>query len=187
MRSPEQVARLLMQGLLEVASWPEFEDETFTEDVVRRLAGVGYELALADGYWLARTRETELVEGVKQLFHLNEAEYAVLAALYLHLRFLPRQSELSLGTDEQPSVALEDIERGFRFYTVETTRRILGRLRNLNFVRQQGERLYPGPYLATLDELSADARAKEALRDFKLRSHLSRRLAALQEEFDASD
>jgi hypothetical protein len=187
MRSSEQAARLLMQGLLEVASWPEFEDEAFFEDVRHRLGGVGYELGSVGGYWLARTREPEAVDGFRQLFPLNEAEYAVLAALYLYLRFLPRQSEYITGADKQASVALEDIERGFPAYTVETTRRILGRLRNLLFVRQYGERLYPGPYLAAIDELVADERAKEALRDFKLRSHLRTRLAALQEEFNAAD
>lgn len=176
-----------MQGLLEVASWPEFEDETFLGDVRRRLAGVGYQLCSAGGYWLARTREAEAVDGFKQLLQLNEAEYAILAALYLHLRFLPRQGEHVTEANGQPSVALEDIERGFPAYTVETTRRILGRLRNLHFVRQHHERLYPGPYLAAIDELVADERAKETLNSFKLRSHLRVRLAAIHKELDAAD
>jgi hypothetical protein len=103
-----------------------------------RLAAVSHELSSADGYWLARSRDTDTVEGVKNLFPLNEAEYAVLAALYLYLRFLPRQSTQPSRGDGQPSAELEDIERAFPAYTVDTTRRILGRLRNLHFIRQHG-------------------------------------------------
>lgn len=187
MRSAEQTARLLMQGLLEATAWPEFEDESFAGEVRRRLAGVGYELGSANGYWLARAREADAVDGFKQHFRLNEAEYAVIAALYLHLRFLPRQAEQLGSPDDDPSVAVEEIERGFPCYTVETVRRILGRLRNLQFIRIYGERIFAGPYLAVIDELAADERAMQALRDFKLRSHLSRRLAAVEEGLDAAD
>ena len=113
--------------------------------------------------------------------------FAVLAALYLHLRFLPRQVDQPVAVDTEASVAVDDIERGFPSYNLDTTRRILSRLRNLEFIRQYGERLYPGPYLAAIDELVADERARQALHDFKLRSHLSRRLAAIQEQLDAPD
>src|SRR5690606_5143509 len=99
----------------------------------------------------------------------NEAEYAVLAALYLYLRFLPRQDDQVSPRERQPSVALEDIERAFPAYGVVFTRSVIGRLRNLHFVRQHDERLYPGPYLAALDGLVVDERDSEALREFKLR------------------
>jgi hypothetical protein len=176
-----------MQGLLEEENWPEFDDETFLEDVRMRLEAVGHELSLADGYWLARSRDTDNVDGVKSLFPLNEAEHAVLAALYLYLRFLPRQSPRPSHGDRQPSVELEDIERAFPAYAVGTTRQILGRLRNLHFVRQHAGRLYPGPYLTLIDEVVADARAQQALRDFKLRSYLREQLTALQDDLDASN
>ena len=168
MRTAEHAARRLTQGLLEASAWPEFEDEDFLADVRKRLEGVGLELASADGYWLARSRETERDDGFKPMFQLNQAELAVLAALYLHLRYLPRQGEQLTRTRDHPSVLLEDIERGFPAYGVETIRRVLGRLRNLHFVRQYDGRLYSGPYLIALDELVADERAREALRDFKI-------------------
>jgi hypothetical protein len=82
---------------------------------------------------------------------------------------------------------VEDIERAFPAYGVTFTRSVIGRLRNLQFVRQHDERLYPGPYLTAIDGLVADERAREALRDFKLRSYLSRRLAALQESTGVTD
>jgi len=186
MRSSEQAARLLMQGLLEVAAWPEFGDETFLHDVRQRLACVGFELCSSGGYWLARGREVEPAEGFRQLFPSNEAEYAVLAALYLHLRFLPRQVDHGMTID-QPSVAYEDIERGFPAYGVETTRRVLGRLRNLQFVSPHGDRLYAGPYLAAIDEIVADERAVRALRDFKLRNYVRSQFVALEEELGAPD
>jgi hypothetical protein len=187
MRSAAEAAHLLLQGLLEIAAWPEFEDEAFIAEVKQRLDAVGYELGSADGYWLAYSRERDDTDGFRQVFQLNQAEYAVLAALYLHLRFLPRQVNESKNGASNPSVAVEDIERGFPGYTVETVRRILGRLRNLLFIKQLDERLYAGPYLSLIDAIVADERAAEAVRDFKLRSYLSRRLAALGERIDAAD
>jgi hypothetical protein len=187
LRTAEHAALRLTQGLLEASAWPEFEDEDFLAEVRKRLEGVGLELASADGYWLARSRDTGPDEGFKPLFRLDQAELAVLAALYLHIRFLPRQGEQLARRKDHASVLLEDIERGFPAYTVDTIRRVLGRLRNLHFVRQYQGRLYAGPYLTALDELVADERAREALRDFKLRSQLSRKLAELQERIGAAD
>ena len=175
-----------MQGLLEGENWPEFNDEEFVEEVRGRLAGVGYELCAADGYWLARCHDEEAIEGVKALFPLDEAEHAILAALYLYLRFLPRQSHPNRN-GERPSVTPEEIDRAFPAYKPQAIRRILGRLRNLHFVRQYANRIYPGPYLMLLDETVADERARQALRDFKLRTDLRERLVALKEEFDASN
>jgi hypothetical protein len=180
MRSAEEAAHLLLQGLLDVSVWPEFEDQTFNQEVRQRLHDVGYELGSAAGFWLAHSREREDADGFKPVFQLNQAEYAVLAALYLHLRFLPQQNSDSHLNADNPSVAIEDIERGFPGYTVETVRRILGRLRNLLFVRQHDDRLYAGPYLFLIDGVVADERAKEAVRDFKLRNYLSRRLASVE-------
>ena len=185
MRSAEKAARLLAQGLLQRAAWPEFDDDEFVAEVRERLGAVGLDLAAGDGYWVARGRDGTLEEGFEPIFDLNEAELAVLAALYLHLRYLPRHGG-GVARTETPSVAVEDIERGFP-YDVTYVRSIVGRLRNMHFVRQHDKRLYPGPYLAALDEIVADERAKEALRDFKLRRFLQRRVAEAKERVDAAD
>lgn len=186
MKTPEQAARLLTQGILERKVWPELADEEFANEVERRLTAVGLELASGDGYWVARSHDGQAPEGFEPLLALDESELAVLAALYLHLRYLPRQS----GDDDgvEPSVGVDDIERGFPGYKVGYVRIVLGRLVNARFVQRRDHRLYAGPYLAALDEVTADERASELLRDFRLRRYLRRYLDGDEElESDAAD
>jgi hypothetical protein len=147
--------------------------------VSERLAAVGLELASGDGHWVARAHDGELRDGFEPIFALDQLELAVLAALYLHLRYLPRQGangdqDAEDEKKEQPSVAVEDIERGLPGYKVSKVQMVLGRLKNAHFVRQQNGRLYAGPYLAALDEVAADERATELLRDFRLHRYLQR-------------
>jgi hypothetical protein len=178
-RTPKEAARLLTQGILQRSAWPELALEDFAADVSERLGAVGLELASGDGHWVARARDGELRDGFEPIFALDQLELAVLAALYLHLRYLPRQgagggAETSDEEREEPSVALEDIERGFPGYKVSKVQMVLGRLKNAHFVRQQNGRLFAGPYLAALDEVVADERATEMLRDFRLHRYLQR-------------
>jgi hypothetical protein len=179
-RTPEEAARLLTQGILQRSAWPELAIEEFAAEVEGRLGGVGLQLASGDGYWVARSSDRELPEGFEPIFSLDQLELAVLAALYLHLRYLPRQGAGATGENggdegkEPPSVAVEDIERGLPGYKVSKVQMVLGRLKNAQFVRQQKGRLYAGPYLAALDEIAADERATALLRDFRLRRYLQR-------------
>lgn len=176
-RTPEEAAHLLTQGILVRSAWPELALEEFASEVSERLAAVGLELASGDGHWVARSRDGQAHDGFEPIFALDQLELAVLAALYLHLRYLPRQSSNGDGEVDQPkepSVALEDIERGLPGYKVSKVQMVLGRLKNAQFVRQQNGRLYAGPYLAALDEVVADERATELLRDFRLHRFLQR-------------
>lgn len=176
-RTPEEAAHLLTQGTLRRSAWPELAVEEFASEVSERLAAVGLELASGDGHWVARARDGELRDGFEPIFALDQLELAVLAALYLHLRFLPRQSANGGDADaehEEPSVVVEDIERGLPGYKVSKIQMVLGRLKNAQFVRQQNGRLYAGPYLAALDEVAADERATELLRDYRLHRFLQR-------------
>lgn len=183
-RSPEEAARLLTQGVLSRTAWPELALEDFADDVSRRLGEVGLQLASGNGYWVARAPDGARPDGFEPVFSLDQLELAVLAALYLHLRYLPRQGGES-EEGEKPSVAVEDIERGLP-YKVGKVRMVLGRLRNARFVYQQDGRLYAGPYLAALDEVVADERAGELMRDFRLRRFLQRYLAG-EEELGQTD
>jgi hypothetical protein len=178
-RTPEDAARLLTQGMLDRTLWPELALEDFAADVSERLAAVGLELASGDGQWVARTSDRDLPEGFEPIFALDQLELAILAALYLHLRFLPRQGSRNSGAPEiqrgeEPSVAVEDIERGLPGYKVSKVQMVLGRLKNAHFVHQHNGRLFVGPYLAALDEVVADERATELLRDFRLHRFLQR-------------
>jgi hypothetical protein len=189
-RTPEEAAHLLTQGVLQRSAWPELALEEFQTEVSERLAAVGLELASGDGRWVARARDGELRDGFEPIFALDQLELAVLAALYLHLRYLPRQSgetEAETPDNEQPSVAVEDIERGLPGYKVSKVQMVLGRLKNAHFVRQHNGRLFAGPYLAALDEVVADERATQLLRDFRLHRYLQRVVRGEVESVIAED
>jgi hypothetical protein len=166
--------------MLDRQLWPELALEDFAAEVSERLAAVGLELASGDGHWVARSQDRERPEGFEPIFSLDHLELAVLAALYLHLRYLPRQTSPdgsgpgAPGRSDEPSVGVEDIERGLPGYKVSKVQMVLGRLKNTHFVRQHNGRLYAGPYLAALDEVAADERATELLRDFRLHRFLQR-------------
>jgi hypothetical protein len=178
-RRPELAASLLTQGTLVEGSWPELGEEAFAEDVRRRLAEVGLTLVKANGHWLARAADRGEHEGFEPMFEPNDGHMAVLACLWLHLRYLPRlRGELDDKHDE-PSISVEEIEHAFSGYPPRYVGIVLGYLKNTRFIRQWNERIFAGPYLAAIDEEAADVLAREALRDFKLRRYLRRRAEEL--------
>lgn len=182
MRTPRETAALLVAGTLDRPLWPELDDEDFAREVRERLAAVELELIGAGGKWLARARHapSEDTDGFDPIFALNSIELAVVAALYLHLRYLPRQPGGS-GTEEAPSVAVEEVLRAFPSYSGRYISQIvLGHLRNAGFVRRENDRLFAGPYLAALNEIEADERAQTALGSFQLRRYLRRRAEELE-------
>lgn len=170
MRSPEELARLLPQGLLRVDHFPELADEATAAEVRDRLAQVGLELVRTDEHWLARALPNQGPDGFEPVFEFDEAELAVAAALYLHLRYLPRHGRVEQNGG-RAAVAVDDIERVFPGYTQQKIRMLLGRLRNAHFVSRADERFHAGPYLHAFDEIAADERAHEALRNFRLRRY----------------
>lgn len=179
MRSAELAASLLTQGTLVERAWPEFGEDGFAEDVRRRLAEVGLTLVNAGGHWLARAADRGEQEGFEAMFEPNDSHMAVLACLWLHLRYLPRlRGELD-GEHEEPSISVEEIEHAFSGYQPNYVGIVLGYLKNMRFIRQWDERIFAGPYLAAIDEEAADTLAREALRDFKLRRYLRRRAEQL--------
>lgn len=175
MRSPELAASLLTQGTLVDRAWPELGEEAFAEDVRKRLGEVGLTLINAGGHWLARAADRGEQEGFEPMFEPNDGHMAVLACLWLHLRYLPRlRGELD-GDHDEPSIGVEEIEHAFPAYPPRYVAIVLGYLKNMRFIRQWDERIFAGPYLAAIDEEATDGLAREALRDFKLRRYLRRR------------
>jgi hypothetical protein len=174
-RSAEVAASLLTQGTLVERAWPELREEAFAEDVRRRLSEVGLTLVNAGGYWLARAADRGEQEGFEPMFAPNDGHMAVLACLWLHLRYLPRLRGGLDGDHDEPSISVEEIEHAFPAYPPRYVAIVLGYLKNMRFVHQWNERILAGPYLAAIDEEAADGLAREALRDFKLRRYLRRR------------
>jgi len=173
-RTPERAAALLVAGTLDRAVWPELDDEEFASDVRRRLGAVGLELVAAAGRWVARSAAEE-ESGFHPAFRLHSVEMAMVAALYLHLRYLPNQP----GADPvpgEPSVGVEDLVTSFPGYNrAYLENQVLGHLRNAGFVRREEGRLYAGPYLAAVDGVEAEERARTVLRRFVLERYLRRR------------
>ena len=179
---------MLVAGTLDRGQWPELDDEDFAGEVRDRLAAVGLELVGAGGRWLARPQHapTDDADGFEPAFALNTVELAVVAALYLHLRYLPRNAD-GAEDGEEASVAVEELLRAFPGYPATFISQIVvGRLRNAGFVRRESGRLYAGPYLAALNEIEADERSQVALGNFQLRRYLKKRAAELEDDH-ASD
>lgn len=174
---------MLVAGTLDRAQWPELDEEDFADEVRGRLSAVGLDLVGAAGQWLARPQHApaEDVEGFEPTFALNTVELAVVAALYLHLRFLPRHA-MGTGIEAKPaSVSVEELVLAFPGYSAHyISNVVLGRLRKAGFVRRENDRLLAGPYLAALNEVQADERAQEVLGRFQLRRHLKRRAEELE-------
>ena len=183
MRTAEKTAAMLVSGKLVRADWPELDDEDFAAQVGSRLAAVGLELVGAGGRWLARpVASLEADDGYEPTFALNTVELAMVAALYLHLRYLPRQAGAADNGDE-PSVDVDELLRSFSGHQRRFLEKIvLGHLRNAGFVERRGGRLYAGPYLAAINELEADERAQAAVGQFVLRRFLRRRADELEGE-----
>ena len=172
MRDSLTLSNLLMAGTLRADSFPELFDEDILDDVSKRLAQSGFELVRAGDTYIARnTLNPESPDGFEPIFELNEAELAVAAALYLHLRYLPRPGRVEGAGRRGDSVSAEEIEHAFPGYTQKWIGIVLGRLKNAGFVRRIDERYYAGPYLYAFDEIEADERATAALRDFRLRRY----------------
>jgi hypothetical protein len=155
------------------------------------LAAVDLDLAAAGGRWVARPRSTGDEDGFEPTFHLHSVEMAMVAALYLHLRYLPYQAADAEITEE-PSVELDDLIRPFAqpvgSYTKHYLEQIvLGHLKKAGFCEQRDGKYYAGPYLAAVDPVAANERAKAALDAFLLKRFLRDRARELTEATDAAD
>jgi hypothetical protein len=185
-RPAQKAAALLIRGPLDRDAWPEFADEAFVAEVQRRLDEVGAELASAGGCFVARARELPDEAGFDPIFRLNSVEHAMIAALYLYLRYEPQQRARSdIEVDADPSVDVEDIVRAFPSRSRDYLQKVLTRLKRMGFVRRDTDRLFAGPYLTALDDIAADARADQLLERFLRRRYL-RRLEAEEPGDDAT-
>lgn len=188
MKTPERASALLVCGTIDRRAWRELEQEEFAAKVRALLSIVDLELVGAGGKWLARPRNSGEEDGFEPNFHLHTVEMAMVAALYLHLRYLPYQSGQP-KSGEEPSVELDDLIRPFvGSYTKHYLEQIvLGHLKKAGFCEQRDGRYFAGPYLAALDPVAANERAKAALDTFLLRRFLREHAAELEKESDSAD
>jgi hypothetical protein len=189
MREPAQVAALLAAGTLERDAWPELEDEQFAAEVRSRLAGVGMTLVATPDSFLARLAEPNGATGFTPHARLHSVHKAMIAVLYLYLRYLSAQAgdgEVPVNGDA-PSASPDDVFAAFDYKRHYLEKVVLGELKKQNFVRQIGGRLYAGDNLMAIHPVQMDLRAEEMLRRFLLKRFIERRDAAEQEATDAAD
>lgn len=179
MRTPEAVAAMLVAGTLDRRLWPELDQEEFVAEVRRRLGQVSLDLVAADGHWIARPSAALHEEGFHPFFRLNRLERAVVAAAYLYLRYLPSQPGYE-GHGQEASVRIEDLIRPFPHSRGYMEKQVLGHLRHMRFLMREGDRILPGPYLAGLDEIAVNERAKPLLERFLIRRHLRKEAEELK-------
>jgi hypothetical protein len=188
MRTPADVAALLSAGTLDREAWPELEDEQFVAQVRERLAGVGMTLVTTPDSFLARLAEPNGATGFTPHTRLHAVHKAMIAVLYLYLRYLPAQAndgELPSNGDVA-SVSPDDVFAAFDYKRHYLEKVVLGELKKQNYVRQIGGRLYAGDNLMAIDPVQMDLRAEEMLRRFLLKRFIERRDAEAQEP-DAAD
>ncbi len=92
--TPVELCRVLLVGSVPAAAVPELADGGVREEVRRRLAAAGCELTYAarSDRWAARLAGSlPELDGHDPVVRLGKPELAVLAACWLHLRFLPAE------------------------------------------------------------------------------------------------
>jgi hypothetical protein len=189
MRTAEQVAALLVAGTLDRDAWPELEEEQFAEEVRTRLASAGMSLVATPGSFLARLAEPEGAPGFTPHARLGSVHKAMIAVLYLYLRYLPAQGDggEEFADGQPPSVTPEDVFAPFSYKRHYLEKIVLAELKKQSYVRQVDGRLQAGDNLMALDSVQLDLRAEEMLRRFLLKRFLERRDAGDAEESDATD
>ena len=187
---------MLLVGSVAAADAPELGEPEVRDEVRRRLGEVGCELVYspASERWLARLDgPVPALEGHHPVLALGTAELAVLAACWLHLRFLPGEARFTGAPrrgSPDPSGAGGRPDRGW--LDPGDLAELLGarldgtglpgvleRLDRAGYLTLREGRVGAGPLLDTLDEPGAAAQARALLARHQRLAHLRRRAAEL--------
>jgi hypothetical protein len=183
---------VLLVGPVAAADVPELGEAGTREEVRRRLGEAGCELVYAPAAerWLARLEQpVPALEGHAPVLALGTHELAVLAACWLHLRFLPAEAgaEGEAGHDWLDPDDLAEL-LGARL-DGSGLPGVLEGLGRAGYLTLREGRVEAGPLLDTLDEPGARDRARALLARHQRLAHLRRRAAELDggEQGDATD
>jgi hypothetical protein len=180
-----ELCRVLLVGPVPAADVPELGEPETREEVRRRLAEVGCELAYSprSERWLARL-DGPLPDapGHEPVVALDTEALAVLATCWLHLRFLPEERARSgaAPAPEEPWLDADDLAEllGARLDGAGLPA-ALERLRRAGYLTLREGRVEAGPLLDTLDEPEAAERARALVGRHQRLAHLRRRAAEL--------
>jgi hypothetical protein len=177
--TPVEICRTVLTGVVQAAALPELGDDDVRHEVAARLEEVGCELAYSPAFdcWMARLAgPLPNIDGVDSANPLNAADLAVLAACWLHLRFLPAENTRLLPVEEDEatlfglppmsettSIELDDLAQQFPTLPPRNVVISVGKLRRLRYLDQREGQLYAGPLLDSLDDVRAVEQARRML------------------------
>ncbi len=180
--SPVELCRVLLVGSVPAAGAPELADDEVRGEVRRRLAEAGCELTYAvdSDRWVARLAgPLPDLEGHEPVLRLGRTELAVLAACWLHLRFLPAEP----GGDPDASLDPDDLADQLRDRVGrDQLDDLVDRLERSGFLARRDGLLRAGPLLGTLDDPSATEQARTLLARHQRLGYLRGRAAGLRAE-----
>jgi len=178
-----ELCRVLLVGSVPAADVPELGDPETREEVRRRLAEAGCELAYSprSERWLARL-DGPLPEapGLVPVVALGTDELAVLATCWLHLRFLPEERTRAGEAPGEPWLDPDDLAEllGARLQGAGLPA-ALERLDRAGYLTLREGRVEAGALLDTLDEPQAAEAARALVGRHQRLAHLRRRAAEL--------
>ena len=179
---------MLLVGSVAAADVPELGEPETREDVRRRLGEAGCELVYssASERWLARlAAPLPALQGHQPVLALGTADLAVLATCWLHLRFLPAETEAAapgqdwLDPDDLAELLGARLNGGLPG--------VLERLARAGYLTMREGRVEAGPLLDTLDEPGAADQARALLARHQRLAHLRQRAAELDGENDGGN
>ena len=181
-----ELCRVLLVGSVAAADVPELGEPETREEVRRRLAEAGCELAYSprSERWLARL-DGPLPDapGLEPVVALGTDELAVLATCWLHLRFLPEERARAGEAPSEPWLDPDDLAEllGARLDGAGLPG-ALERLDRAGYLTLREGRVEAGALLDTLDEPEAAEAARELVGRHQRLAHLRRRAAELRRE-----
>lgn len=184
---------MLLAGIVPSEHLPELGDDDVLHEVRLRLSQAGCELVYSrhfDSWTASFTRGAFEAAMIDSPSLLDNADLAVLAVCWLHLRFLPAENSRlpvddgTLFASEGPQeIPLEESEVADSIPTLHP-RRVgisVGKLKKARFLLQRDGKLSAGPMMDTIDEVKATEQARRLM----LRHQRLRRLDRQGEESSA--
>jgi hypothetical protein len=185
--TPGELCRVLLVGPVPAAAVPELSDDGVRAEVRRRLDEAGCELAYSvdADRWVARLAgPVPDLEGHERLLQLGQTELAVLAACWLHLRFLPAEhapwdADASDAGGEDAALDPDDLARQLQGRLGrDQLDDLLDRLRRSGFLTRRDGLLHAGPLLGTLEDPAVAEQARALLTRHRRLAHLRRQAAS---------
>jgi hypothetical protein len=173
--TPVEICRVLLAGIVASEHLPELGDDYVLQEVRYRLSQAGCDLVYSrhfDSWTASFTRGAPEAAVIDSPSLLDNADLAVLAVCWLHLRFLPAENSRlpvdddALFTSEgSQEIPLEEAETADSIPTLHP-RRVgisVGKLKKAQFLLQRDGKLAAGPMMDTIDEVKATEQARRLM------------------------